>query len=349
MIAAQPRRPVRAKSAWRPADFPTADAYSLTLTSAHFAAFDQALARSRDGGGRTDDLTAREFPLDGIAADVAAWRDEVLRGRGFVVLREFPRDRYSDDDLGRLFFGLGTHFGRPVSQSSLGDRLGHVIDVGGRDRRERAYRTSRELTLHTDRCDVIGMLCLDKAASGGVSGYASVHTVYNEMLATRPDLLEPLFAGFRYHRRGEELPGEPVVTPYRVPVLSESGGELSTVFLRAYIEMAAKELGVPLTAREMEALDHFEAVARREDVMLQFMLEPGHAIFFNNCALLHNRTAFEDDDGAGRKRHLLRLWLMLDGARPLAPDVHAYKGTSGILGHEGSSTYYRGHAIEGVS
>ena len=345
MITAENRQPVRAYSAWRPADFPTPDAYSVTLTGAHFAAFDRALAASRDAGRNAEDLTAPDFAVESIAGDVAAWRDEVLHGRGFVVLRELPRDRYTPDDLGMLFFGLGTHFGRAVSQSSMGDRLGHVIDVGGKDRRERAYRTSRELTLHTDRCDVIGMLCLEKATSGGLSGYASVHTIYNEILAARPELLEPLFSGFRYHRRGEELPGEPIVTPYRVPVLSESAGQLSTVFLRAYIEMAAKELGVPLSEREVAALDCFEEVGRRDDVTLRFMLEPGQAIFFNNCTLLHNRTSFEDDGCAGQKRHLLRLWLMLDGLRPLTSDVHAYKGTAGIVGHEGSSTYYRGHAI----
>jgi hypothetical protein len=337
------RQPVRARSAWRPADFPTADAYSFTLTDAHFAAFDAALAANR--GRNVEDLTSRDVPLERIAADVAAWRDEVLRGRGFVVLRELPRDRYTDDDLGMIFFGLGTHFGRAVSQSSMGDRLGHVTDVGGKDRRERAYRTSRELTLHTDRCDVIGMLCLQKAAAGGLSGYASAHTIYNEILASRPELLEPLLSGFRYHRRGEELPGEPIVTPYRVPVLSESEGELSVVFLRAYIEMAAKELHAPLTEREVAALDYFEDVGRRPDVQLNFMLEPGHAIFFNNCMMLHNRTSFEDAPGPAPKRHLLRLWLMLDGVRPLTPDIHAYKGTRGILGHEGSSTYYRGDAI----
>jgi Taurine catabolism dioxygenase TauD, TfdA family len=345
MITVENRQPVRARSAWRPADFPTPDAYSFTLTEGHFAAFDRALAASRDAGRATEDLTAADVPFEAIAADVAAWRDEVLHGRGFIVLREFPRERYTADDLGLLFFGLGTHFGRAVSQSSMGDRLGHVVDVGGKDRRERAYRTSRELTLHTDRCDVVGMLCLEKAVSGGLSGYASVHTMYNDILASRPELLEPLFTGFRYHRRGEELPGEPVVTPYRVPVLSESDGELSTVFLRAYIEMAARELGTPLSEREVAALDYFEEVGRRDDVTLRFMLEPGHAIFFNNCTLLHNRTAFEDDGCAGQKRHLLRLWLMLDGRRSLVPDVHAYKGTSGILGHEGSSTYYRCHAI----
>jgi hypothetical protein len=117
------------------------------------------------------------------------------------------------------------------------------------------------------------------------------------------------------------------------------------VFLRAYIEMAARELAAPLTEREVAALDYFEAVGRREDVQLTFMLEPGHAIFFNNCTVLHNRTGFEDDPDPARKRHLLRLWLMLDGRRPLVPDVHAYKGTTGILGHAGSSTYYRGNAI----
>src|SRR6266849_87916 len=345
MISVENRQPVRARSAWRPADFPTADAYSFTLTGTHFAAFDRALAANRDAGRDAEDLTARDFALESIAGDVAAWRDEVRHGRGFAVLREFPRDRYTPDDLGMLFFGLGTHFGRAVSQSSMGDRLGHVIDVGGKDRRERAYRTSRELTLHTDRCDVVGMLCLEKATSGGLSGYASAHTIYNEILASRPELLEPLFAGFPYHRRGEESPGEPAITPYRVPVLSEIEGALSVVLLRAYIEMAAKELGTPLTDEELAALDYFEEVGRRDDVQLNFMLEPGHAIFFNNCTMLHNRTSFEDAPDPAPKRHLLRLWLMLDGIRPLTPEVHAYKGTTGIVGHGDSSTYYRGTAI----
>jgi hypothetical protein len=290
-------------------------------------------------------MTVSDFALDGIAADVAAWRDDVMHGRGFVVLREFPRDRYSTDDLARLFFGLGTHFGRAVSQSPMGDRLGHVVDIGGKDRRERAYRNSRELTLHTDRADVVGMLCIRQAAEGGLSGYASAHTIYNEILAARAELLEPLFGGFRYHRRGEESPGEPPITPYRVPVLSESQGQMSVVWLRAYIEMAAKELGTPLTAEELAALDYFEDVGRRADVQLTFMLEPGHAIFFNNCTMLHNRTSFEDYPDPERKRHLLRLWLMLDGARPLTPEVHAYKGTTGIAGRGDGSTYYQGNAI----
>jgi hypothetical protein len=116
------------------------------------------------------------------------------------------------------------------------------------------------------------------------------------------------------------------------------------VFLRAYIEMAARELDTPLSEMEVAALDYFEEVARRDDVQLTFTMAPGEAIFFNNCLVLHNRSAFEDAPQTARKRHLLRLWLMLDGARPLAPAVHAYKGTQGISGRTGGTTYYTGSA-----
>ena len=35
MITVESRPPVRARSAWRPADFPTPDAFSFTLTDSH--------------------------------------------------------------------------------------------------------------------------------------------------------------------------------------------------------------------------------------------------------------------------------------------------------------------------
>lgn len=338
------RQPIVGRSAWRPSDLPSKDTYSVMLSAAHIAAFDQALSANRAAGRVMEDITPADFALDSIADDVAAWRDDVLHGRGFIVLQGFPLERYSQEEIETIYWGLGTHFGRAVSQSNLGDFMGHVIDVGGKDRRERAYRNSSELTLHTDRADILGMLCLQKAMTGGVSGYASSHTIYNTILATRPELLESLFEGFNYHRRGEQLPGEAAVTPDKVPVLSEWEDELSVVFLRNYIEMSAQELGHELTEIELEALDYFEAVADCDDVKLTFTLEPGEAVFFNNCVLLHNRTSFEDDPDPARQRHLLRLWLMLDGVRPLAPAVHAYKGTAGIQSREDGSTYYTGEA-----
>jgi hypothetical protein len=340
-------QPLIGRSAWRPRDFKSREDYTVELSAAQLAGLDAALAAGRRVAPVTEVMTARHFALGALAPDVAGWRDEVLHGRGFVVLRGLSRARYSDDDLAAIFWGLGTHLGRAVSQSPMGDKIGHVTDVGGRDRRERAYRSSRELTLHTDRCDVIGMLCLQPARRGGVSGYGSAHTVYNDLLEERPALLGPLFRGFRYHRRAEQQPGEPPITPQRVPVLSAASGDLSVVFLRAYIEMAAQELGEPLSADEVAALDAFEETARRPEVQLEFTLEAGELIFFNNCVLLHTRTAFEDGLDPAAKRHLLRLWLMLDGRRPLDPAVHAYKGTRGIVAQGARSTYYTGGAMPG--
>jgi len=195
-------QPVRARSAWRPADFPNPDAFSFTLSERHFAAFDAALAANRRAGRNVEDLTARDFALEAIADDVAAWRDEVLRGRGFIVLREFPRDRYTADDLGMLFFGLGTYFGRAVSQSSMGDRLGHVVDVGGKDRRERAYRNSRELTLHADRADVVGMLCLqpppgESAATPAPTPSTTRSWPHARRCSSRSSVAFPITAGAR--------------------------------------------------------------------------------------------------------------------------------------------------------
>ena len=117
-----------------------------------------------------DDIGRADFPLDPIADDVRAWRHEVADGRGLFLLRGFPVDRWSQEEAELVWFGLGTHFGRAVSQSVLGDLLGHVVNVGGDDMRHRAYRNARELRMHTDRCDTVGMFCLCCAKSDGESG-----------------------------------------------------------------------------------------------------------------------------------------------------------------------------------
>ena len=42
----------------------------------------------------------------------------------------------------------------------MGDRLGHVVDASGRNPRERGYRSAKELDLHTDSDDIVGLLCI---------------------------------------------------------------------------------------------------------------------------------------------------------------------------------------------
>ena len=57
------------------------------------------------------------------------------------------------------------------------------------DRETRVYETNTHLPYHTDPSDVVGLLCLRKAKSGGISSLVSVASVYNEILENHPAYL----------------------------------------------------------------------------------------------------------------------------------------------------------------
>lgn len=331
--------PIDHPAAWKATDFESKDDFSIDLTARQIDAFELEVAAYKKSDGSHMGLSPATFPLAAIAEDVERWRREIQEDRGLLMLRGFPTDRMPLPDLRLLFLGLGAHFGRPVSQSANGELIADVVNIGGKDRNERAYRSSRELKLHTDRCDHIGMLCLRKAMEGGESGYASALAVHNEMLKSAPHLLEPLYNGFHHHRFGEQPPGEPIVTPERIPTISVTDGVPSVICIRGYIDLAAEEGHVSLSDEEIEALDTFEALANRQDFRLNLTIEPGEASFTNNCCVLHTRTAFEDSPNPAERRHILRLWLREDN-RPAAPGVFVHKG-EGILPQKGKGTYYK--------
>jgi Taurine catabolism dioxygenase TauD, TfdA family len=232
------------------------------------------------------------------------------------------------DDLGLIFWGLGTQLGRGLSQSVMGDRLGHVKDFSREDPGARAYRNKQELSPHTDSADVVGLLCLRNAqASGGVSRLTSAISVHNVLLTEHPEVLSALYRGYVRHRRGEEQLGELPYTPYRIPVYSNVEGKVSARYVRSYLEAGEAAAGRPMGPAERAVLDTFEAVTKRPELMLEFTLQPGDAYFINNYTILHARTAFDDGDAPeDARRHLLRLWL----DAPIRP-VHPYIRSRGIL------------------
>ncbi|MBT5193659.1 MAG: TauD/TfdA family dioxygenase [Rhodospirillaceae bacterium] len=332
-------KPFDHPAAWKATDFTSKADLTVALDGRHLSALEAGLAALKSETREHARVTPEIFPLDGIADDIAAWREEVHRGRGIVMLSGFPVADIEAEDMRLMYLGFGSHFGRPTSQSPLGDLIGDVVNIGGNDKQERAYRSSRRLSLHTDRCDHLAMLCIRPAASGGLSGYASGLTAHNIMLEERPDLVEVLYRGYHHHRFGQQAPGEPLVTEERVPIFSIAEGVPSTILIRGYIDLAVQEGHVQLSDIEAEALDFLESVTEREDVKLELMMAPGELIVANNCLLLHNRSEFKDADDAARKRLLLRLWLREDG-RPMSSGVQVHKGQAGIDKQDGKGTYY---------
>lgn len=338
--------PLRHPGAWKAADFKDLRSITFELRERHLRALDRALCAARATGRATETLTREDFPLGDIAADLDTIRRRVQHERGIVLLRGLPVTRYSREDMCRMFWGLGTHFGHAVSQSLMGDRLGHVTNVSGDNPAERGYRSRRELDMHTDSDDILMMLCLQNARSGGQSRFVSALTVYNEMLATYPRLLPTLMRGFRYHWRGEQADGQEPITRYRVPVFSHCNGMMSCVFLRAFIDMAAQDLGEPLSQREKAALDVFEQLCERSDLKLALDLAPGDAYLINNYTTLHSRTAFEDYDAAQDRRYLLRLWLRAIDGRPVVDAVRRFYRDDGITAREHASTIYEHACVD---
>ena len=332
--------PVDHPSAWRASERDR-DSFVFQLQQHHLAALDQAVQNAKQNNKNAESLTLDDFSLEDIKNDIAAWREEVMNGSGMIILSGFPLERYSKEELGMMHFGIGTHFGTAMSQSVMGDTLGHVVNVGGKDPKERAYRNSTELDMHTDACDVVAMMCLQKAQSGGYSGYASAISIYNEIIRRQPDLMPLLLEGFYYHRFGEEAPGQAPVTEEKIPLFSFSEGLLSINYLRSYIEMAAEELNTPLSSQQIAALDLVDEISMDEHFALKFITQPGDAVFFNNLTVLHNRTAFEDSEVEAEKRHFLRLWLVAHEPRPVCDSLRIYEGR-GIEKQEGKSTYFKG-------
>jgi hypothetical protein len=320
------RRRIDHPSAWRVSDFKSPADYSVDLTPAMLADIDEAVQAIRREGLKLEDIEKKHFPLTSMQGLIAEIRHQVHDGRGLIVVRRVPAEKYSKDEMGMIYWGIGTHLGRGLSQSVLGDRLGHVKDFSREDPLARAYRNKQELSPHTDLSDFVGLMSLRAARSGGVSRFASAITIHNIILAEHPDYLDRLYRGYIWHRRGEERPGDSPVTPYRVPIYSQIDGKISMRYVRSYIEAGQAAVGAPVDEYDKAVLDFVEATSKRPDVMLEFTLQPGEMYFLNNYTILHARTSFDDFEEEDRRRHLLRLWLDVPGMRPVHPQINLFEG-----------------------
>lgn len=304
------------------------------LSSAEIAEVESA-AKELEKSSDLTTIATDEAPLPTLGPRLRCLLEEVLGGRGFVLIKGLPVDRWTRREAAIAFLVIGVHLGCLRMQNADGHLLGHVKDLGrsSDDPNVRIYQTHERQTHHTDSCDVVALLCLRSAKSGGLSNLVSSTTIFNEMRRRRPDLAAVLFDSIETDRRGEVPAG---AKPYfSIPVFNWYEGRLSTIYQRQYIESARRFPGVaPLTAEQVEALDMFDELANDPALNLMMEFQPGDMQFVHNHTILHDRTAFEDFPEPELKRHLLRLWLAPPNARPL-PGVYAERFGSVTPGDRG--------------
>lgn len=310
---------------WTGKELSQSQEWLYELSDDEIAGLDEALNSVKTRGIEIIDITRENFAMGAFAESVKRLREDILRGRGFVLLRGLPAERYTFSDVATIYYGIGKHLGVPVSQNAMGHVLGHVIDIGrdDDDPTARTYQTNVRQFYHSDSCDIVGLMCWRKAKRGGFSTIASSVTAYNEMYKRSPELTAELFKPQYFDRRGEVPPGMPPW--YLMPIFNWFGGRLSTHYVRRYIVSARRLDGVPaLTDTQIAAFDMFDEIMDDPAIHLSMDFEPGDMQFLHNPQILHDRTGFDDFDNPDERRHLLRLWLCATDGREL-PECYAQR------------------------
>ncbi|MFC7450118.1 TauD/TfdA family dioxygenase [Rhodococcus daqingensis] len=310
MAAFPVRAPQDSAAVWERADFPDSSSWTVLLSPAERSEIvDAAKADGAD--------PSRLFPT--LRSRCEQWAHTLNAGCGFLLLRGFPRDELSADEIERAYLALGSMLGEPVSQDRDGAVLAHIRDerIERTDPTIRLYRTRERQDFHTDGSDLVALLCLAKAVTGGESWIASSAAIYNEVLRRRPDLLEVLYSPMPWDRNGEETPGDP---PYfELAPLNDIGGVPRLFYISWYIRDSQRHPQAPrLTTEQHEALELIETIANEPRFHVEMVFEPGDVQILNNGRILHARNAYEDHPDLDRRRHLLRLWLSAASAHSVA-------------------------------
>jgi hypothetical protein len=299
------------RAEWRRSAVADEALWTERLTPAELGELDQALRHAKSKSTDVLCLGKEDFPLPTLGPRLKRIEHELIDGRGFVLIRGLARDRYDEGDATLLYWGIGTHLGKPWPQNKKGHVLGDVTDQG----KTASDYTSRGNEIggigfpyHSDGSDLVGLLCLERAKEGGLSTVCNAVAIHNELVRTRPDLAAELYEPQPYDFRGEQPSGGAPF--YLVPVFSRTGNRLFVRYIRPYILASQRHDDAPrITPRAEAAMQRLDEMTQDPDFTVFMDFSPGDMQFINNYHVLHGRTAYVDDRDTGLVRHLKRLWL----------------------------------------
>ncbi|MEU5726782.1 TauD/TfdA family dioxygenase [Micromonospora sp. NPDC047738] len=294
---------------WRGSQVADDPGWRLPLSSAQQDEVLVALAVAQGADVPLDSVSREVFPLPTLGVELRRLADDVVHGRGFALVQGVPVDALTEEQCVLVAVGISAYIGDLVPQGPQRAPVVHVRD-GGADAASsitRSYQHSGRLGFHADPTDVVALLCLRPARSGGLSAIVSSVAVHNALVAARPDLARLLYEPWWFDRRTGDGPD----SFYQQPVYAiGTDGRLSTRYGPDYIRSAQRGAHVPaLDADRVEAMEALDRLNHAPDFLLTMELRPGDLQLLNNRVILHSRTAYEDHPEPERRRHLLRLWL----------------------------------------
>ncbi|KAI0480757.1 TfdA family taurine catabolism dioxygenase TauD [Xylariaceae sp. FL0804] len=300
------------------------DTYDWTyvLSEDQLAEVDRAVSHFKGLGLSLGALTQENFPLPTLHAELRRLSEELHRGHGFFVLRGLRVDAHTREENVVAYAGLSAHVaaargrqdhtfdGRPadVVLTHIKD-LTRSADHGASMIGSPAYTTDKQV-FHTDSGDVVALLALETSAAGGASRLASTWRVYNEIAATRPDIVHTLSQSWDmevFEKNGKMYTPRPLL--FHFPATDSTPERVALQYARRYFVgfgALPRNPGIPpITEAQAEALDTLHFLGERYSVDTHF--EKGDIQYINNLAIFHARDGFTDTPE--KSRHLLRFWL----------------------------------------
>jgi hypothetical protein len=309
------------ESEWQAEDVADESVWTEYFDESEQDEFDAALRKALEKSSDVMEIDKHDFPLPSLRARLLGIEAELIGGRGFVRLRGVQRERYSREEMEMIYWGIGMHLGAPWPQNQYGHVLGDVTDQGvdPASPKSRGNEIGRiAFPYHSDGSDLVGLMCLQGARSGGTSTVANAVSIHNDLVREAPELAAALYERQPYDFRGAEPKG--AKRWYELPVFTNWNGRLFVRYIRPYIVASQRFDDAPRISEQSErAMQRVDEMTQDKNYNVFMDLEPGDMQFINNYHVLHARTAYEDDREAGLVRHLKRLWLATDSLRDRPP------------------------------
>ena len=332
--------PLVHRNVWDSLDIQKRTDWKFAISDSEAAALATQLQRVEGEEVDYDSITSDTFDVSCLVKTLDAALNTIECGSGLALIKNFPVDGFSEDSIRKVFRGFSSTVGTLIVQDTEGTMIDKVYDRGESysDIRVRGYTTNAELTPHCDSGDVLALLCVRPAQTGGMNYLANALAIYNKILEERPEYIEPLCRGFHYNIRGNGPIGRwQDITRDRVPVFSYHAGRLSVRFNEKAILTAEQLPDVePLSDLEKSAVRYVAELANSEVFRLPVMLEPGDILLISNYVVLHTRASFEDHSDPQLRRLLFRAWINIPNGRPLLLEFSDHYNTGPRQGPDAS-------------
>lgn len=319
MITNMGLQPVSDNAVWTGSTLSSGEGWRYFLEASEINDLKKMAASVRplldDDPGQLMFLPKDQFNLGAFTARLKQIYAGLKQGLGIALIKGLPIDELALIDVATIYWGIGLHLGQATPNNPEGDMLGHITDLGKtqKDANSRGYQTREAMDYHCDQSDIVGLLCIRTAKSGGVSRVASSIAMYNELLRTYPEYAEALTQPFYWSKLGEYAKGDKPY--YQSPVFNFLDNKLCVSFGPTHIEKGHNLPDTPpLGELQRNAIRMAEQIADKNRFDME--LESGDMQFLNNYVALHTRSAYVDHDDPKMKRLLWRLWLVNSDLRP---------------------------------